>query len=402
MGDFYQRGRIATLHQVSTVKLERLEDEIRGYARLKPVSLILPCQYAEIEGPALPRIVEHLKGADYIRRIAIALNGAGRDGYMHARDFFSTLPQETVIIWDDAPSMESFYSRLLSEGLIDTGNGRGRSLWMCIGYLLARRDTGVIAMHDCDILTYERSLLARLIYPLVHPNMEYEFAKGYYARVTNRLHGRATRLFVTPLIKALKTTLGPGAYLEYLDSFRYPLSGEFASRADLMRVSRMSASWGLEIGMLAEVYRNCSQRRICQVDLSIEYEHAHLELSDKDPSKGLHKMCIDIASMLFYTLAAEGISLTEATFRTLKITYQLMAQDMIRFYEDDAAINGLFFDRLSEEVAVETFTKGLEIAFQEFLEDTEVVHFIPSWLRVTSAIPGIFSSLIDLVENRGA
>jgi glucosyl-3-phosphoglycerate synthase len=113
-------------------------------------------------------------------------------------------------------------------------------------------------------------------------------------------------------------------------------------------------------------------------------------------------MCIDIASMLFYTLAAEGISLTEATFRTLKITYQLMAQDMIRFYEDDAAINGLFFDRLSEEVAVETFTKGLEIAFQEFLEDTEVVHFIPSWLRVTSALPGIFSTLIDLVENRGA
>jgi glucosyl-3-phosphoglycerate synthase len=88
--------------------------------------------------------------------------------------------------------------------------------------------------------------------------------------------------------------------------------------------------------------------------------------------------------------------------RTLKVTYQLMVQDMIRFYEDDAAINGLFFDRLSEEVAVETFTKGIEIASQVFLEDPDVVHFIPSWSRVISALPGILSELIDLVENPGA
>jgi glucosyl-3-phosphoglycerate synthase len=257
----------------------------------------------------------------------------------------------------------------------------------------------VIAVHDSDILTYERSLLARLIYPLVHPSMEYEFAKGYYARVTNRLHGRVMRLFVIPLIRALKTVVGELPYLEYLDSFRYPISGEFAGTSDLMRVSRMPASWGLEIGMLEEVYRNCAQRRICQVDLSIEYEHAHLELSDKDPSKGLHKMCIDIACTLFHALAAEGISFSEAAFRSLKVAYQLIAQDMIRFYEDDAAINGLLFDRHSEEVAVETFTKGLEIATMEFMENPLVIHFIPSWSRASSALPGITSELVDIIES---
>jgi glucosyl-3-phosphoglycerate synthase len=151
--------------------------------------------------------------------------------------------------------------------------------------------------------------------------------------------------------------------------------------------------------MLEEVYRNCAQRRICQVDLSIEYEHVHLELSDKDPSKGLHKMCIDIACTLFHALAAQGISFCEATFRSLKVAYQLIAQDMIRYYEDDAAINGLLFDRHSEEIAVETFTKGLHIATMEFMEDPLVVHFIPSWSRASSALPGITSELVDIVEG---
>jgi glucosyl-3-phosphoglycerate synthase len=399
MSDFFQCGRIATLHQISSVKLERIEDELRQYVRFKPVSLILPCQYTEITGTALPRIVEHLKGADYLLRIVVTLDGAGKDGYLKTKEFFSALPQETAIIWNNSPSMKSFYSRLWTEGLVDTASGKGRSLWMAIGYIHARKDTEVIAVHDSDILTYERSLLARLIYPLVHPSMEYEFAKGYYARVTNRLHGRVMRLFVIPLIRALKTVVGELPYLEYLDSFRYPISGEFAGTSDLMRVSRMPASWGLEIGMLEEVYRNCAQRRICQVDLSIEYEHAHLELSDKDPSKGLHKMCIDIACTLFHALAAEGISFSEAAFRSLKVAYQLIAQDMIRFYEDDAAINGLLFDRHSEEVAVETFTKGLEIATMEFMENPLVIHFIPSWSRASSALPGITSELVDIIES---
>ncbi|HWR68070.1 MAG TPA: glycosyl transferase [Desulfomonilia bacterium] len=399
MGDFFQCGRIATLHQISSVRLDRLEDELRHYVRFKPVSLILPCQYSELSGTALPRIVDHLKGADYLRRIVVTLDGAGREGYRKTKDFFSSLPQETVIIWNSAPSMEAFYTRLWTEGLVDTASGRGRSLWMATGYLLARRDTDVIAVHDSDILTYERSLLARLIYPLVHPSMEYEFTKGYYARVTNRLHGRVMRLFVIPVIRALKATVGALPYLDYLDSFRYPISGEFAGCSELMRVSRMPATWGLEIGMLEEVYRNCAQRRICQVDLSIEYEHVHLELSDKDPSKGLHKMCIDIACTLFHALASEGISFSKATFRSLKVAYQLIAQDMIRFYEDDAAINGLLFDRHSEEIAVETFTKGFDIAVMEFLEDPLVVHFIPSWSRASSALPGITSELVDIVES---
>jgi len=38
-------------------------------------------------------------------------------------------------------------------------------------------------------------MLARLVYPVVHPAIDFEFSKGYYARVSEKLYGRVTRLF---------------------------------------------------------------------------------------------------------------------------------------------------------------------------------------------------------------
>ena len=37
----------------------------------------------------------------------------------------------------------------------------------------------------------------------VHRPFFWEFAKGHYGRVTYRLYGRVTRLFVTPLLRAM-------------------------------------------------------------------------------------------------------------------------------------------------------------------------------------------------------
>jgi glucosyl-3-phosphoglycerate synthase len=116
-------------------------------------------------------------------------------------------------------------------------------------------------------VNFERQLLARLCYPVAHPNLGFEFCKGYYARVTDRMHGRVTRLFMTPLIRALESMAPTAEFLKFLDSFRYPLSGEFAMDAKLARVNRIPGDWGLEVGVLAEVYRNCATSRVCQVDL---------------------------------------------------------------------------------------------------------------------------------------
>ena len=107
-------------------------------------------------------------------------------------------------------------------------------------------------------------MLARLCYPVANPNLGFEFCKGYYARATDRMHGRVTRLFMTPLIRAALGMAPEAAFLKFLDSFRYPLAGEFAMRAELARVNRIPGDWGLEIGVLAEVFRNCATARVCQ------------------------------------------------------------------------------------------------------------------------------------------
>src|SRR3972149_1505418 len=108
-----------------------------------------------------------------------------------------------------------------------------------------------------------------------------------FLQVKTERDGSVTRFFVTPLLRSLERLLGHLPFLVYLDSFRYPLSGEFSMITDLARINRIPWDWGLEVGVLSEVFRNCSLRRICQVDLTDNYEHKHQDLSPDDPSKGL-------------------------------------------------------------------------------------------------------------------
>jgi len=68
---------------------------------------------------------------------------------------------------------------------------------------------------------------------------------------------------------------------------------------------------GLEIGVLSEVFRHLSWRRVCQVDLADRYDHKHQSLSSEDPSGGLNRMACDIAKHLLRTLAAADVVLSE-------------------------------------------------------------------------------------------
>jgi glucosyl-3-phosphoglycerate synthase len=229
--------------------------------------------------------------------------------------------------------------------------------------------------------------------------LPFDFCKGYYARVTDRMHGRVTRLFMTPLIRALEG-MAPGTpFLHYLDSFRYALAGEFAMDIDLARVNRIPADWGLEVGVLAEVFRNCAVARTCQVDLTDNYEHKHQSLSTNDPSKGLSRMTADIAKSLFSTLAAEGVVFSADHFRSLEVRYVRMAQDTIARYYADAMLNGLKFDRHAEEMAVAVFAKSLRAAADEFILEPRGLPLIPNWNRVLAAIPEFFELLQDAAEG---
>ena len=57
MADFYQGGAITTLHRLGTSDLSRLERELVAHARSRPIALVLPCLYSELEGKAIHIIV---------------------------------------------------------------------------------------------------------------------------------------------------------------------------------------------------------------------------------------------------------------------------------------------------------------------------------------------------------
>jgi glucosyl-3-phosphoglycerate synthase len=402
MADFYQTGLITTLHRLKPNSVERIEGDLERFASTKPIGLVLPALYSEFETPAMTRIVSELRQVRYLQRIVVALGTATPEQYGRASAFFRDFYTPVTLLWMNGERVQSLLQMLRDRGLSAGEDGKGRSCWLAYGYLLAKRDCDVIALHDCDIANYDRQLLARLCYPVTHPHLAFEFCKGFYARVTDRMHGRVTRLFITPLIRSM-LDMAPGAsFLRFLDSFRYALAGEFAMDISLARVNRIPADWGLEVGVMAEVYRNCALSRVCQVDLTDNYEHKHQTLSAEDSSKGLTRMANDIAKSLFRTLAAEGLIFTADHFRSLEVRYIRMAQDTIARYYADAMLNGLKFDRNAEELAATAFARSLRAAANEFIEDPLGLPLIPNWNRVLAAIPEFFDLLEDAVERQVA
>jgi len=240
--------------------------------------------------------------------------------------------------------------------------------------------------------------LARLVYPVASYELNYEFCKGYYSRVTDKMHGRVTRLFVTPLIRALIKMLGHLDVLDYFDSFRYILAGEFSMLTSVALGLRIPADWGLEVGSLADVYRNCALKRICQSELCDNYDHKHQELSEDDTERGLNKMAIDIAKSIFRNLAGQGVVYSLDFFNTLRTTYLREAQDTIDRYQGDALINGLVYDRHKEVGAVEMFTDAIRKAGEITTNDPLGPPLIPNWNRVFAAMPDFYDILIENVE----
>lgn len=188
-------------------------------------------------------------------------------------------------------------------------------------------------------------------------------------------------------------------FLRYLDSFRYPLSGEFAVTASLARSNRIPSDWGLEDGTLAEVFRNTSQKRGCQVDLCRFYEHKHQQLSLEDPGKGLMKMATDICTTVFRPLASRGTVFSRDLFCTLRVAYLRSAQDAIRQYHADAVVNGLEFNRHDEEQAVDGFARQISVAGEAFLDDPAGGAAIPNWSRVLAVSPACPDELREMVAK---
>ncbi len=400
MGDFFQNGAVTTLHNLNAEFDSEREQQLLEFSRTRPITLLLPSLYSELQGPALEHIINELQQISYINEIVIGLDRADISQYRHALKYFSRLTQKHSVLWNDGSRLQVIDELLKSEGLAPMEQGKGRNVWYCMGYILARNNSQVIALHDCDILTYSKEMLAKLIYPVVNTGFNYEYCKGYYSRIAeHKMNGRVSRLLVTPLIRALKKVCGPLDFLCYLDSFRYPLAGEMVFTTNAVKDLKIPSNWGLELGVLSEIQRNHAINRICQVEIADSYDHKHQDISFDDQTTGLSRMSMDICKALFRKLAANGEILTPEKFRTLKATYYRIALDFIQMYADDATINGLKLDRHFEEQAVELFSANIMLAGAEFFDKPLETPFMPSWNRVISAIPTIQKELLQAVAE---
>lgn len=400
MGDFYQSGLVTTLHNLRIAEYNDIEKRLIKFSKKRPMALVIPSLYSELQGKALPEIINQLTEVPYLNEIIIGLDRANERQFKEAKEYFSRLPQNHRILWHDGPRLRKMDQQLKDHQIAPNQMGKGRNAWYCFGYLIAAERSEAIALHDADILTYDKNMLARLFYPVVDPTFNYRFCKGYYFRSDQeKLNGRVARLLVTPLLRALKKVFGQLPFLEYIDSFRYPLAGEFSMRTDVVKTIRIPSDWGLEVGILSEVERLNSTNRICQVEIADRYDHKHQPLSADDTTKGLSRMSMDIAKAIYLKLSQDGIVFSRSTFRSVKSTYNRIALEFVERYDSDAVLNGLIYNRHKEETTVDLFANNVYTAGIEVLENPDQGSFIPSWKRIKSALPGYMEEYYEAVEK---
>ena len=238
-----------------------------------------------------------------------------------------------MVLGNDSPAL---LQQLGDQGL-QFKPGKGLNLWLAFGWIAANQSSGTVLVHDCDIANYNLDLPLALALPVAR--LGYSFCKGYYSRVSEELFGRVTRLFVIPLVRSLVRVLGHMPLLDFIDSFRYPLSGEYSMSFDTAMNLPIESGWALEIGSLCELHRNLDPKTICQVDLAMLYDHKHQNLDPAQPGKGLLGTASEIAGSLLTHLEREGSLLDAKTLDSVMHTYQTVSNDFVRRYQHVANLN---------------------------------------------------------------
>ena len=386
-----KQEKIGTIHDLS-IDFESLSSRLKSLRWKYPAGVIIPMLERELESPAIPKIIEGLNACEYLSQVLIATSATDA-GYAAILKAFKDVEVPCSVIWCNRPEVSALLAELKDRGLDVTKlSGKGKDLWLAIG--IASLELYAFAIHDADILSYSGTLPTRILYPVVEPRLDFFFAKGYYARVnleTKKMYGRVYRLFVQPLLESLQEKLGYNSdFLRYLQAFRYTLSGDVAITSDLALNLRIPCDWGLEIGMLAELYRNASFKRICQVDLGF-YEHKHKQIS----GEGLLKTAGESLITLLRTLTeTEGVDISEAFLLSLQVVYRRFAQDRIRQYHADAICNNLNYDRHQEETSVEVFARVILDGGRAYLQNP-VAAQLPDWIRAISVIPDLRERLME-------
>ena len=387
----FQQGLITTVHDYSLGNLDA--SAFRGELEQRPTALLIPCLMEEFHRPALGLIRDALAELKGLSMLVVALSAERASDVAAAEAFFKDMPFPVQVHWTNGPAVRELLHSVEEFGLDVSGPpGKGWAVWQGLG--VACQHAEVVGLFDADIRTFASSYPERMLRPLLDPSHGIAYVKAFYSRLsleTQALQGRATRLFVGPLLASLEQIFGPLPYLRYLQSFRYPLAGEFAFTTDLAMNLRIPSDWGLEVGLLSEVYRHVATSRIAQVDLGL-FDHKHKTLGAQ-PNEGLQRMAGEIFGTVLRSLMEhEGCIVSNDHLPTLEVLYRRVGEDRVRQFGIDSAINRLPYDRHGEELAVQTFSGLLRPGLTKFLEQP-IARQLPSWSRLRSCNPKLQQDL---------
>ncbi|MDB6131884.1 MAG: hypothetical protein JWM59_127 [Verrucomicrobiales bacterium] len=419
MTSHYHPAGITTLRRLQTIAGPPQDSELCRLATIRPVTLVLPCHARDLGTESLALMVQELAATPWISRFIIGLDGLEESGLPAAKACFAALGERVSFLWTGSPASCAVEARLKAAHETTASSGKGRNVWLCFGLALALSQaqagteapsasgshsgsdgpspsnhesspdsgfrTGIVAVHDCDIQAYPRELPARLCLPLLRPEFGFRFSKGFYARHSDRLHGRLMRLLVHPLLQAMEMLAGPVPVLQFIRAFQYPLAGETAMDMNLLRHLAIPAGWGLEMGLLHQIHRLVPPSAVCQAGLCAVYDHKHQDLCPDDPGSGLHRMAREVSATLLGTVSGGTYPWREGVLKT----WEPRAAEALRQAEAEALINGLSFDRGQEALAIRTFGQALENA----LEWPAAPALLPSWASAERLCPGIVSQL---------
>lgn len=153
--------------------------------------------------------------------------------------------------------------------------GKGEALWKSL--LVTKGD--IVIWIDTDIINIHPRFVYGLIGPLLD-NPDVQFVKGYYRRplrVGEKVQagggGRVTELTARPLLNL---------FYPELSGVVQPLSGEYGGRREALERATFYSGYGVETGLLIDVFEKYKLRGIAQVDLLERIHHnQHLQALSK-------------------------------------------------------------------------------------------------------------------------
>ncbi len=374
MSDFWQ-GSVSTLHLLHGGDGSHLFGPLGEFTQKLPLTVVIPCLAADLDTESMRGIVATLTQLPWVSRVVVGLDAANEEQAASCRSTLAGLGDRGTVLWWNDPSFQAPLAEIASQVEHFPALGKGRNVWLCLGWLWQNHTTGVVALLDSDIRDFHAGMLARLVYPVLRQDLDYRFCKGFYARFTDRLHGRLTRLLVQPFLEAWEEIHRPSGLSEFLRAFRYPLSGEMAFRADLLRELRFPADYGMEIGILGQIFDTVPRSSVCQSALCQAYDHRHQSLVAEGDHGGLAQSAQEVAAALFQVLGNERPSRS-----ALETAFRLRVCRALHHATTIAAMNGLEYSLEEESRAVKAFSRALGASA------SRTVPWLPDWKSLSVSL----------------